>query len=75
MPHIIVKAWPGKTEEQKQRLADAVAQNVMDIFECGADSVSVAVAEVAPQDWKASVYEPDIQAKPNQLYKLPGYKM
>ncbi|WP_258305731.1 tautomerase family protein [Burkholderia cenocepacia] len=35
MPHIIVKAWPGKTEEQKQRLADAITRDVMTILGYG----------------------------------------
>ena len=30
MPHVIVKLWPGKTEAQKKRLAEKIAQDVMD---------------------------------------------
>ncbi|MDR5733923.1 tautomerase family protein [Caballeronia sp. LZ025] len=29
MPHIIVEAWPGKTEEQERRLAEAITEDVM----------------------------------------------
>jgi 4-oxalocrotonate tautomerase len=32
MPHVIVKLWPGKTEQQKNRLAEAITKNVMDIL-------------------------------------------
>jgi len=28
MPHVIVKVWPGKTEQQKTRRAEAIAQDV-----------------------------------------------
>ncbi len=28
MPHVIVKLWPGKSEEQKRRLADAISKDV-----------------------------------------------
>jgi Tautomerase enzyme len=28
MPHVIVKLWPGKTEQQKTRLAEAIAKDV-----------------------------------------------
>ncbi len=35
MPHVIVKLWPGKTEQQKQQLADAIAQDVMTILQYG----------------------------------------
>ncbi|MDK3018790.1 tautomerase family protein [Pseudodonghicola flavimaris] len=76
MPHVIVKAWPGKTEDQKKRLAEAISRNVMEIFEYGADAVSVAIEEVAPARWKEDVYQPDIaEADPQTLYKTPGYEM
>ncbi|MBC06119.1 tautomerase family protein [Thalassospira sp.] len=75
MPHVIVKAWPGKTEDEKKRLADAITKHVMEIFEYGDEAVSVAIEEVGPESWKTDVYEPDIKAKPNQLYKKPGYEM
>ena len=26
MPHVIVKLWPGKSEQQKTRLAEAITQ-------------------------------------------------
>ena len=35
MPHIIVKLWPGKSEQQKTRLAQAIAKDVMDILHYG----------------------------------------
>jgi 4-oxalocrotonate tautomerase len=75
MPHVIVKAWPGKTEEQKRRLAEAITRDVMDVLGYGTESVSVAFEEVAPDRWKESVYRPDIEARSDTLYKKPGYKM
>ena len=51
MPHVIVKLWPGKSEQQKQRLADAIAKDVMRILHYGEESVSVAMEEVSPRDW------------------------
>ena len=32
MPHVIVKLWPGKSEEQKARLAEEIAKDVMPFF-------------------------------------------
>ena len=46
MPHVIVKLWPGKSEQQKARLADKIAKDVMDVFNYGEESVSVAMEEV-----------------------------
>lgn len=73
MPHVIVKLWPGKTEQQKNRLAEAIAKNVMNILQYGEESVSVAMEEVKPQDWVERVYKPDIKRNLDKLYKKPGY--
>ena len=73
MPHVIVKLWPGKSEAQKSRLAERIAQDVMDVLGYGEESVSVAMEEVEARDWAEEVYRPDILSKPDQLYKKPGY--
>lgn len=73
MPHVIVKLWPGKSEGQKNRLAEAVTKNVMDILNYGEESVSVAMEEIKPGDCVAKEYRPDIKNKPDNLYKKPGY--
>ena len=41
MPHVIVKLWPGKSEEQKTRFAEAITEDVMSILHYGDESVSV----------------------------------
>jgi 4-oxalocrotonate tautomerase len=75
MPHVIVKLWPGKSEQQKARLADRIAKDVMDVFDYGDESVSVGFEEIESGDWKEKVYRPDIRDKWNELYKKPGYEM
>ncbi|WP_175857435.1 tautomerase family protein [Burkholderia anthina] len=75
MPHVIVKAWPGKTDEQRQRLADAIARDVMSILGYGEASVSVSFEEIDASRWKDDVYVPDIQRRPDILLKQPGYRM
>ncbi len=75
MPHIIVKLWPGKTEKQKQRLADQITQSVMSTLNYGEESVSVAVEEIASQDWAEKVYRAEIVGNDQNLYKRPGYSM
>ncbi|HET7633912.1 MAG TPA: tautomerase family protein [Burkholderiales bacterium] len=75
MPHVIVKLWPGKSEAQKQWLADAITKDVMSVLNYGQESVSVAMEEIASKDWAEKVYKPDIVGKPKQLYKKPGYEM
>jgi 4-oxalocrotonate tautomerase len=73
MPHVIVKLWPGKSEQQKTRLAEAIAKDVMEILHYGKESVSVAMEEVKSQDWLEKVYTPDIENKWDKLYNKPGY--
>ncbi len=74
MPHVIVKLWPGKSEAQKARLAGLITKSVMDVLNYGEEAVSVGVEEVEPQQWADQVYKPDILAKPETIYKKPGYK-
>ena len=75
MPHVIVKLWPGKSEQQKVRLTDEIAKNVMNILDYGEESVSIAIEEIKPQDWAEKVYKPDIVGNSEKLYKKPGYTM
>lgn len=75
MPHVIVKLWPGNTPQQKQRLADAITQDVVKVLGSREESVSVAFEEVRAEEWKARVYEPDIASRMDELLKKPGYSM
>ena len=75
MPHVIVKLWPGKSEEQKRRLADAITKDVTAILDYGDESVSVAMEEVPSDEWRDKVYRPDIEDGAVSLYKKPGYRM
>ncbi|MFL6759377.1 tautomerase family protein [Sphingomonas sp.] len=73
MPHVIVKLWPGKSEDQKRRLSDAIVREVTSILDYGDESVSVGFEEINAQDWAAKVFNPDILDKWSMLSKEPGY--
>jgi 4-oxalocrotonate tautomerase len=75
MPHVIVKLWPGKSEQQKMRLAEEITRDVMKVLNYGEESVSVAFEEVPSAQWKEKVYQPDIIENAQKLYKKPGYTM
>jgi 4-oxalocrotonate tautomerase len=75
MPHVIIKLWPGKSEQQKVRLAEEIVKDVTKVLNYGEESVSVAIEEVEPQDWAEKVYQPDIVNHSEKLYKKPGYTM
>ena len=73
MPHVIVKLYSGKSERQKQALAQAVTEAVTSTLNYGEESVSVGIEDVEPKNWTEQVYKPDIIAKAETIYKQPGY--
>jgi 4-oxalocrotonate tautomerase len=73
MPHVTVKLYPGRTEEQKKRLAEAITKDIVAIAKCEEKSVSVAIEDVDPNQWAEKVYRPDILDNEANLYKKPGY--
>jgi len=73
MPHVIVKLHSGRSEQMKAALAEALTKAVMDTLGSGEESVSVAIEDIQPKDWTEQVYKPDILAKPDRIYKKPGY--
>ena len=75
MPHVIVKLWPGKSEQQKRRLTEAIVKDVMNVLNYGEESVSVAIEEVPARDWAEKVYKPDIVENSEKLCQKPGYAM
>ena len=73
MPHVIVKMFPGRSDEQKKKLADEIVKDVVAISDCKERSVSVAIEEIGEEDWAEKVYRPDILSKEDNLYRKPGY--
>ena len=73
MPHIVVKLCPGKSEQQKSRLALEITDSVMSVLNYGAESVSVGFEEIESQEWVEKIYGPDIKFKWDQLNKKPEY--
>jgi len=73
MPHVIVKMYAGRSEQQKARLAQEVTRAVMSALQCPEDWISVGIEDVAPSDWTTLVHEPDILGKAATIYKNPHY--
>jgi 4-oxalocrotonate tautomerase len=74
MPHVIVKLWKGKSEQQKAQVAEAITKSICDILKYTDESVSVSIEDVQPAEWDSKVYTPDIMNGPGKLYKKPGYE-
>jgi len=73
MPHVIIKMYPGRSDEQKSKLTEAVTRSVVDIAETSEDHVSIDIQEINPEDWTETVYRNEILPKLNELAKKPGY--
>ncbi len=74
MPHVIIKMLEGRSEALKVELTDEIAKALKSVVGCGDESISVAIEDVAPADWKRTVYDTDILGAGDNLYKKPGYK-
>ena len=73
MPHVIIKMYAGRSDEQKRRIAAAVTRALMDEAGASDASISVGIEDVLPADWAETVYGPDIAGKPGTIVKPPGY--
>ncbi|NLX77238.1 MAG: 4-oxalocrotonate tautomerase [Clostridiaceae bacterium] len=73
MPHVEIKCFPGRTDEQKKKCADKIAEDIADILGCSVSSVSVAIIDVPEEEWKEKVWDTDIIPNEKYLYKKPGY--
>lgn len=75
MPHFQIKLVEGKTEEQKQKLAQEVVKAAQKVIGYGEESYSVTIEDFSRDAWKNKVYPKDIIGRKDILYKEPGYKM
>src|SRR5260221_14055262 len=71
--HIILKTVPGKSEQEKTRLAEEITQAVMDVLHYDADSAPVPIEEIKPHHSPEKLSIPETLTSPEQLYKKPGH--
>ncbi|MFX1502806.1 MAG: tautomerase family protein [Promethearchaeota archaeon] len=73
MPHIIIKMFPGRSEDVKSKMVNEIVQIIKIYTGVEDKSISIAIEEVPPDQWGKEVYKPDIIDKEKILYKKPGY--
>jgi len=73
MPHIVVKMYPGTSEEDKQKLAAAITTQIIAFTGKPEMAISVDILEVAENVWMDEVYATEIKPNMDRLYKKPGY--
>lgn len=73
MPHVDIRCFAGRSDEQKKKCADRIAEVIAETLGCKISSVSVAIKDIPQEDWKEQVWDKYIVADEKFLYKKPGY--
>ena len=73
MPHVDIKCFTGRSDEQKTECAEKIAEVIAETLGCKITSVSVAIHDVPEEKWKAEVWDRQIVPDEPYLYKKPGY--
>ena len=73
MPHVVVKLYPGTSEEQKVKIAQEISKVLQEQTGKPEAYISVDIKEVAENVWMEEVYDKEIRPNFDKLYKLPGY--
>ena len=73
MPHVEIKCFSGRTDEQKRLCAQRISEVITETLGCKTTSVSVAIKDVAESDWKSQVWDKCIVPDEEFLYKKPEY--
>ncbi len=73
MPHINIKMYEGKTEQEKQAICKALAEAFIATTGCPDKALSIAIEDIAPDNWAEDVFRPEILEKAEKIYKQPGY--
>ncbi|GAA3397968.1 tautomerase PptA [Streptomyces roseoviridis] len=75
MPHVDISYYDREfTDEQKDRLAKALSDVVVEHFSTYDGAVSVSLHPVDREDWQDRVFEPRITGLPDRLIKAPDYR-
>lgn len=73
MPHVEIKCFSGRTDEQKLECSEKIAEVIANALGCKTSSVSVAIKDIDEANWKEEVWDKEIVPNNEYLYKKPGY--
>ena len=73
MPHITIQMYPGRDDEIKKRLAEAVAKSAAAELGRGIEHFSVSIQDVPQEEWTEKVYKNAIDPENKTIYRRPGY--
>jgi 4-oxalocrotonate tautomerase len=72
MPHVNVKMYPGRSQAQKQSLSEEMVAAIKRVLGSADHSISVVIEDVSPEAWGETVITPEIDGKPDKVFKKPG---
>lgn len=70
MPHIVIKMYPGRSQEIKEDFAKKVQELTVKEFGCQPGHVSVSVEDIKPENWKDEVVN---KINPEELIIEPNF--
>ena len=73
MPYINIKAYP-KDEETKKKVVDEINEIFLKHWGCPPQALTIAVEEIAPEDWSEKVRVPEIEPHRDKMMILDGEK-
>lgn len=73
MPYISIKAYP-RDSEAVDKLAQKIKEDIIELWGCSPETVSISFEAVAPEKWEEKVRKPQILAHPEKLRILDGKK-
>lgn len=74
MPYIAIKSYP-KDEETKKIVAEKINQVFLEVWGCPQEAISISIEEFKPEDWKAKVYDTEMQESMEHMVMLSGKKI
>lgn len=73
MPHITVQMYPGRDDELKQKLADALVKTAAQTLNRSPEHFSVSIQDVSQDDWNDVVYSKVTDPNNKEVFVKPGY--
>ncbi|RYZ89596.1 MAG: 4-oxalocrotonate tautomerase [Proteobacteria bacterium] len=73
MPHVNLKMYAGRSEEEKKLLAAKISESIRSTLGVEDKYITVAIEDVKDDEWADKVYKKEITPNIEKLYKKPGY--
>ncbi len=73
MPHITIQMYPGRSDELKKKLAEAVVKTASEELQRGKEHFSVSIEDVPQEEWNEKVYKKVTDPANKTVFIKPGY--